>query len=89
MFLQFWHAKTPVFTYPRGWLPWPVEWILAFPRCQYGAVSINVWSMATGTVIAMVGNELLKVVQGPVAVEGKQKVAVGVGAGAGAEKKKT
>jgi len=79
MFLQFWHAKTPVFTYPRGWLPWPVEWILGFPRCPYGAVSINVWSMTCGTVIALIGNELLGIVQGQPAAAGvgKQKVAMG------------
>jgi len=52
--LQFWHAKTPVFTYPRGWFPWYVEWILGFPRCPYGGVSINVWSTACATVIALV-----------------------------------
>lgn len=79
MFLQFWHAKTPVFTYPRGWLPWPVEWILGFPRCPYGAVSINVWSMTCGTVIALIGNGLLGIVQGQPAAAGvgKQKVAMG------------
>jgi hypothetical protein len=54
--LQFWHAKTPVFTYPRGWFPWYVEWLLGFPRCPYGGVSINVWSTACATVIALVGD---------------------------------
>ena len=59
MFLQFWHSRTPVFTYPLGWLPWPVEWLLAFPRCPYGAVSINIWSMVCGTVIALCGDAIL------------------------------
>lgn len=77
MFLQFWHAKTPVFTYPREWLPWPVEWILGFPRCPYGAVSINVWSMTCGTVIALIGNELLGIAQKQPAVTDKQKMAMG------------
>ncbi|KAJ9606965.1 GET complex subunit get1 [Cladophialophora chaetospira] len=57
--LQFWHAKTPVFTYPRGWFPWYVEWLLGFPRCPYGGVSINVWSTACATVIALVGEVVL------------------------------
>ena len=61
--LQFWHAKTPVFTYPRGWFPWYVEWILGFPRCPYGGVSINVWSTACGTVITLVSDLIVYVVQ--------------------------
>ncbi|KAK4908155.1 GET complex subunit get1 [Elasticomyces elasticus] len=61
-FLQFWHSKSPIFLYPKGWLPWPVEWILAFPRCQYGAVSINIWSMVCGTVIALVGTMVSEMV---------------------------
>jgi len=61
--LQFWHAKTPVFTYPRGWFPWPIEWLLGFPRCPYGGVSINVWSMACGAVIALVGDLVIYAVQ--------------------------
>ncbi|KIW66564.1 hypothetical protein PV04_05886 [Phialophora macrospora] len=61
--LQFWHAKTPVFTYPRGWFPWYVEWLLGFPRCPYGGVSINVWSTACGTVIALVGDVVVYLVQ--------------------------
>ncbi|OAP59957.1 hypothetical protein AYL99_04959 [Fonsecaea erecta] len=61
--LQFWHAKTPVFTYPRGWFPWYVEWLLGFPRCPYGGVSINVWSTACGTVIALVSDVVVYLVQ--------------------------
>ncbi|RMZ86423.1 hypothetical protein DV736_g6351, partial [Chaetothyriales sp. CBS 134916] len=53
--LQFWHTKTPIFTYPRGWFPWQIEWILGFPRCPYGGVSINVWSNTCSVVIALVG----------------------------------
>jgi len=82
--LQFWHAKTPVFTYPRGWFPWPVEWLLGFPRCPYGGVSINVWSTACATVIALAGEVVVFALgyamqtrigqkQG---VQGKQKVAM-------------
>jgi len=54
--LQFWHAKTPIFTYPRGWVPWYVEWTLGFPRCPRGGVSIYVWSAACATVIALLGD---------------------------------
>lgn len=77
--LQFWHAKTPIFTYPRGWLPWPVEWILGFPRCPYGGVSINIWSMVCGSVVALVGGALLESLgQGQQATQEKvkQKVAM-------------
>ncbi|KAJ9499744.1 GET complex subunit get1 [Exophiala xenobiotica] len=61
--LQFWHAKTPVFTYPRGWFPWYIEWLLGFPRCPYGGVSINVWSLACGTVIALVWDVTIYAIQ--------------------------
>ncbi|KAK5467268.1 GET complex subunit get1 [Exophiala xenobiotica] len=61
--LQFWHAKTPVFAYPRGWFPWYIEWLLGFPRCPYGGVSINVWSMACGTVIALVWDVTIYAIQ--------------------------
>jgi tail-anchored protein insertion receptor len=53
--IQFYHAKTPVFTYPRGWFPWYIEWLLGFPRCPYGGVSVNVWSTACAGVIAIAG----------------------------------
>ncbi|KIW32860.1 uncharacterized protein PV07_04375 [Cladophialophora immunda] len=61
--LQFWHAKTPVFTYPRGWFPWYIEWLLGFPRCPYGGVSINVWSTACATVIALVWDVMVYLIQ--------------------------
>ena len=57
--LQFWHAKTPIYTYPRGWLPWYVEWVLGFPRCPSGGVSINVWSAACAAVIVLANDILL------------------------------
>ena len=32
---------------PWEWaLPWPVLWLLAWPRAPYGAVSVQVWGMA-------------------------------------------
>jgi len=57
-FLQFWHAKTPVFTYPRDWLPWYVEWVLGFPRAPYGSVSVQVWGTVCGVVVALVGDTI-------------------------------
>ena len=54
--MQFWHAKTPIYTYPRGWVPWYVEWAAGFPRCPSGGVSINVWSGACATVILVVSD---------------------------------
>jgi tail-anchored protein insertion receptor len=56
LFLQFWHSKTPVFTFPRGWVPWYVEWTLAFPRAPSGSVSINVWSAACAAVLKVLGD---------------------------------
>lgn len=35
-----------------------MEWILAFPRCSYGAVSINIWSMVCATIVAFVGDAI-------------------------------
>ncbi|KIV89656.1 hypothetical protein PV10_07041 [Exophiala mesophila] len=88
--IQFWHAKTPVFTCPRGWFPWPVEWILGFPRCPYGGVSINVWSTACATVIALTSEFIFYIIQtvwstDPVAAD-KQKVKIPA---AGGESKKS
>jgi len=85
--LQFWHAKTPVFTYPRGWFPWFIEWLLGFPRCPYGGVSINVWSAACGTVIALVGDVVVYSVQYVLSVR-RGGGAVGVGGQKTKEKQK-
>ncbi|EXJ81004.1 hypothetical protein A1O3_07292 [Capronia epimyces CBS 606.96] len=76
--LQFWHAKTPVFTYPRGWFPWYIEWLLGFPRCPYGGVSINVWTVACATVIALVWDVAVYIIQYArgIQVAEKQKVRV-------------
>ena len=52
--LQFWCAKTPVFWLPQGWVPWWVEWLLAFPKAPSGSVSVQVWFMACTTVIQLV-----------------------------------
>ena len=55
-FLQFWHSTTPIFTIPKGWVPWYVEWTLAFPRAPSGSISINVWSAACATVFALLSD---------------------------------
>jgi tail-anchored protein insertion receptor len=39
---------------PKGWLPWYGEWILAFPYAPRGSVSVQVWTMASGSILAMV-----------------------------------
>lgn len=74
LFLQFWHSKTPVFTFPRGWVPWYVEWTLAFPRAPSGSVSINVWSAACAAVLKVMGDlveYLLVMMQGQTGVKRK------------------
>ncbi|KAL9604965.1 MAG: hypothetical protein Q9219_000153 [cf. Caloplaca sp. 3 TL-2023] len=53
--LQFWFAKKPMFWIPRGWVPGYVEFLLAFPRAPRGSVSIQIWGIACGTVIQLVG----------------------------------
>lgn len=53
--LQFWCAKRPLFWIPGGWVPWYVEWLLAFPRAPRGSVSIQIWGIACATVIQLVG----------------------------------
>lgn len=54
-FLQFWFAKRPMFWIPRGWVPGYVEFLLSFPRAPRGSVSIQVWGIACGTVVQLVG----------------------------------
>lgn len=84
--LQFWHAKTPMFEVPKGWFPWYVEWVLGFPRCPYGGVSINIWSTSCGIVIALVADLIAQVMGSTVQAPEKQKVKVPA-AGGGAQKK--
>jgi hypothetical protein len=52
-----------MFVYPRGWFPWQVEWVLGFPRCPYGGVSIGVWSRSCGIAIALAGELVTNVFQ--------------------------
>ncbi|KXL43630.1 hypothetical protein M433DRAFT_155603 [Acidomyces richmondensis BFW] len=51
---NFWFSKSAMFYLPARWVPWHVEWLLAFPRAPMGSVSINVWAIACASVIAMV-----------------------------------
>lgn len=48
-----------MFWLPQGWVPYPAEWILSFPRAPLGSISVNVWAIACGSVIAMVSEFLV------------------------------
>lgn len=63
LFIQFYYTKTPVFDLPAGWFPYPVEWILSFPRAPLGSVSIQVWSFACATAISLAGDGVIAVLQ--------------------------
>ncbi|KAK5715708.1 GET complex subunit get1 [Elasticomyces elasticus] len=52
-FCNFYYSKQAMFWLPQGWVPYHVEWVLSFPKAQMGAVSINIWSMACASVIAL------------------------------------
>ncbi|PGH08268.1 protein GET1 [Helicocarpus griseus UAMH5409] len=82
LFLQFWNSKMPIYTLPDGWIPWQVEWVLSFPRAPMGTVSIQIWSGACATVVALFGDAMGATVgyvfKGNVKAE-KGKVGAGVG----------
>ncbi|KAI9797809.1 MAG: GET complex subunit get1 [Piccolia ochrophora] len=59
LFLQFWYSKTPLFWIPQGWLPYYVEWLLAFPRAPTGSISIQIWGIACATVIQLLGDVIV------------------------------
>lgn len=72
-----------MFWLPSGWFPYPVEWVLSFPRAPLGAVSVNVWGIACASVIGLLKEGVVGV-WGLRSAEGKQaavKVPVGVGTG--------
>ncbi|KAL4937600.1 protein get1 [Aspergillus oleicola] len=54
IFIQFRYSKSPVFALPGGWLPWPVEWILSFPRAPQGTVSVQVWNSVCATAVTVI-----------------------------------
>ncbi|KAI9714381.1 MAG: GET complex subunit get1 [Bogoriella megaspora] len=51
--LQYWYAREAMFWIPQGWVPGPVEYILAFPRAPRGSISIQIWQVACSSVTAM------------------------------------
>jgi len=61
MFLQFYYTKVPMFWLPQGWVPYYAEWILSFPKAPLGAVSIQMWFIACGSVIALASEALVAV----------------------------
>ncbi|KAL4879775.1 protein get1 [Aspergillus karnatakaensis] len=54
IFIQFRYSKTPVFALPGGWFPYPVEWILSFPRAPQGSVSVQVWNSVCATAVTVI-----------------------------------
>ncbi|KAL4755153.1 protein get1 [Aspergillus terricola var. indicus] len=58
IFIQFRYSKTPVFELPGGWLPYPVEWVLAFPRAPQGSVSVQVWNSVCATAVTVIAEIL-------------------------------
>jgi hypothetical protein len=36
MFLVWWYKSKPVFWLPKGWLPYPLVWMLSFPSAPLG-----------------------------------------------------
>jgi tail-anchored protein insertion receptor len=53
LWLQYWYMREALFWIPQGWLPGYVEWVLSFPKAPRGSVSVQIWSMACSTVVAM------------------------------------
>ena len=78
--VQISFQKVPMFWLPRGWLPYPAEWLLSFPRAPVGAVSIQVWGSACGAVIGQVSKALEA---GKTKEAAKKGVPVGVKANGG------
>ncbi|KAL4921122.1 protein get1 [Aspergillus aurantiobrunneus] len=54
IFIQFRYSKTPVFALPGGWLPYYVEWMLAFPRAPHGSVSVQIWNSVCATAVTVI-----------------------------------
>ena len=50
---NFWFSKRPMFWLAHGWMPYPAEWLLSFPRAPLGSVSVNVWTLACASVIGL------------------------------------
>ena len=76
---------------PRDWVPWYVEWILAFPRAPTGSVSIQIWGIACASVVqlasaAVVATWALVLEKPASAGREKQPMKMGGGQGSGQEK---
>ncbi|RMZ03378.1 hypothetical protein D0862_05663 [Hortaea werneckii] len=60
--LQFlcnaYYSKQPMFYLPQYWVPYPVEWILSFPRAPIGSISVNIWAIACACVIGLVSEAI-------------------------------
>ena len=90
------YAKEPMFWLPQGWVPYPVEWVLSLTRAPLGCVSVNVWSFACASVIAMVSEAVMamwtlragEVKEGPRKGEKIKMESVGGTGGGGAGEKK-
>ena len=63
-----------------------MEWGLSFPKAPLGSVSINVWSVACGSVISLVSEALLASIALAVKKPDENKKAQPVGVGAGGAK---
>lgn len=53
LYVQWTYTRVPMYWLPKGWIPWYGEWLLSFPRAPRGSVSVQVWQMACGSVLAM------------------------------------
>jgi hypothetical protein len=84
LFLQFWYARQALFWIPKGWVPYYAEWILSFPRAPLGSVSLQVWTLACSSMVAMVSEALVASLVLVMAAIASQKKKVGSGT---AEKK--
>ena len=47
-----------MFWIPRRWLPWYIEWLLAFPRAPTGSISIQIWAGACAAVIQLLSSAI-------------------------------
>ncbi|KAL5334448.1 WRB/Get1 family [Aspergillus crustosus] len=56
IFIQFRYSKTPIFALPGGWFPYPVEWVLSFPRAPQGSVSVQVWNSVCATAVTVIAD---------------------------------
>lgn len=58
---NFWFSKQAMFWLPQGWVPYPAEWVLSFPRAPLGSISINVWAAACAAMIGLASEAVVGV----------------------------